>query len=173
MSDAQQLAKDVAAVTPYVWEAAAFFAVLGCSRVTQWLKQRRWFPMWMCTERTSKSGKYKKIKRRYLMPFFYCTSYGSIFYCLMQRYDNQEQIAVITAIITANIFVFMEWGLSRIEKSNPDLADTIANGLYRPDEEQTIFVKAATMFVGRGKPRPDVDFDLTGTHETDDKPVRK
>ena len=155
--DMQQTAVDIETAKPYFWEIMAFCSILGCSRITQWLKQRRWWPEWMCTWRSSERGvHYKQINKGYLMTFFHITSYAAVLYCLMQRYDNLEQVAVVTLIINSMLFVVIEGGLKLIEQRNPEFAKIVSTGLYTSadDEEKTKLKKAAevaaTLILGGG-----------------------
>lgn len=159
-SDGSELQQDtavdaVASAKPYFWEIMAFVSILWCSRITQWLKQRRWFPNCMCTWRSSKDLKYryKQLKKKYLMAFFHVSSYVFVLYCLKQRYDNLEQIAVVTLIINGMLFVVIEGGLKLIEQKNPEFAKVISTGLYKPEDDQTKMTKVATLLLGGGKDR--------------------
>ena len=121
--DMQQTAVDIETAKPYFWEIMAFISVLGCSRITQWFKQRRWWPEWMCTWRSSERGvHYKQINKGYLMTFFHGSSYATVLYFLMRRYDNLEQVAAVTLVINVMLFAVIEWGLILIKQRHPELA---------------------------------------------------
>jgi hypothetical protein len=145
--------------TPYIWEVSAFFALIGISRITQWLKQRRFFPRWdwLVKVKISKCGKheYTKLKVLWLRMFNYTASALLIFYCLMQRYTDHAQVAVVVLIIEMNAAFVIEVGLKKLAEKNPKMAEIAKEGLYVLDDEKTVFTKIVQAAVGGGRDKTD------------------
>jgi len=152
MSEVQTIIKDVVAITPYVWESASFFGVLGVLRVTQWIKNIRWVPAYICNGKHSKNGKftYRKLKKKYLMGLATLGSFGIITLCLSFRYPDINQVMVIAAIAALSQFTIIEILFSQIDKKNAGMSEILSHGLYIPKEDHTTYTKIAQLVVGGG-----------------------
>jgi hypothetical protein len=88
------------------WEVATFFALLGVSRATQWLKQRRFFPgwKWLTKVKMSRCGnfEYTKLRVFWLRSFNYMVSALLMSYCLYQKYPDPVMVGVLVVIIELN-----------------------------------------------------------------------
>lgn len=150
--DVANAVKDVKLVTPYMWEIAAFFAMLGSLRVTQWVKRIQWFPMAVCNLKTSKDGKrqYWKLKKKYLIAFSTLLSFGLITLCLSQRYPDLNEVMIIAGIAALSQFTILELLFTIIDKKSPGASEILSHGLYVPDEDATVYTKFVQIAVGGG-----------------------
>jgi len=145
--------KDIKLVTPYMWEIAAFFAMLGSLRVTQWVKKIQWFPVAICNLKTTKDGKrqYWKLKKKYLIAFSTLLSFGLITLCLSKRYPDIQEVMIIAGIAALSQFTILELLFTIIDKKSPGASDILSHGLYVPDEDATVYTKFVQAVVGNGE----------------------
>ena len=175
-TDIQGAAQDADEATRYLWEFAAFFSILGISRITQWLKQRRFFPRWSWLTEVKESDGYCYTKLRvfWIRSFNYIGSALLITYCLLQRYghDHIQQIMVAVLIIEMNAAIVIEGGLSILHARYPEAAKVARDGLYISDDDCTIMSRVTQIaFTGGGKEkrvtkRPVVDNDSLDYEKT-------
>lgn len=137
---------------PYLWEIASFFGVLGVLRITQWIKQVRSFPLWICNVKFSRDGnhQYKKLKKKYLIAIATLGSFAVIVLCLLQRYENINQVLIIAGIAAVSQDPIIKLIFSQVEKRVEGASDVLSNGLYVQEEDHTVLTKAATLIVGGG-----------------------
>ena len=152
MTDIQTAAKDIQAVTPYLFEIVAFCFIVGSLFVTNLIKKVRWFPAFLCRIKTSASGKYtyRKLEKKYLVLIALSLSYGGVSWALLQRYENAEQVYVITGLIVALQWLLVEsaFKFAKGTKLQP-LADTLKGKLYVPDDA-TMMMKTVARVSGGG-----------------------
>ena len=164
--DAQQIAQDVETVRPYLFEIVAFCTIVVSHFLTNLVKKIRFFPVMFCKLKMSADGKhpYHQLKSYYLIGFAMTLSYIGVAWSLLQRYDNLEQVLVITGIVCVMQWVIAEivFGLAegtKFEKS----AQILKGKMYVPDDA-TILAKTIAKATGGGvdkKPKS-VDFDPSG-----------
>jgi len=151
--DVANVVKDAKLVTPYMWEIASFFGILGSLRVTQWVKKIRWFPRAICNLKTAKDGKRKfyKLKKKYLIAFSTILSFGLITLCLSQRYPDLNEVMIIAGIAALSQFTILELLFTVIDKKSPGASDILSSGLYVPDDDATVYTKFVQIAVGKGE----------------------
>jgi len=163
MSDIVQTSRDIEAVTPYMWEITAVCWILVSLTITQIIKKCRFWPAFMCNLKEARQRRdgdefvryYKKLKPRYLKSFATLLSFAGIAYALAQRYDNLEQICFIAGIAAVLQWKIVDIVFARTEKTNPELADKLRNGIYIPEEDATVFNTILAKATGGGVDKRD------------------
>ena len=151
MGYAGDMHQDVEAAKPYLWEIAGFFGVLAVLRSVQSLKKWRCFPAWMCDVKQSPRGMlYKKLKNGYLDSIATLGSFGVIYLCLIQKYPDAGQVAIIAAIAAASQFMLVKLAFSVIATRSPKMAEILSEGLYTSADDQTVMTRVAQLAVGGG-----------------------
>ena len=149
--DMQQTAADIETARPYLWEIASFFAVLAVLRAVQSLKKWRCFPAWMCDiKHSSRNTSYRKLKNCYLDVIATLGSGGAIYLCLIQKYSDPQQIAIIAGIAALSQFMLIKIIFSVIALRSPRVAEILSEGLYTSADDKTVMTRVARAVVGGG-----------------------
>ena len=149
--DMQQTAVDIETARPYLWEIASFFGVLAILRSVQSLKKWRCFPAWMCDVKQSSRGMlYKKLKNGWLDTIATLGSFGVIYLCLVQKYPDTKQVAIISAIAALSQFMLVKMIFSVIATRSPRVAEILSEGLYTSADDQTVMTRVVRSVVGGG-----------------------
>lgn len=161
--NAQQTVQEVQAVTPYMFECVAFCFILASHFITNLIKKIRWFPAFMCKVKTSVDGNhsYRKLKSCLLLASAMVMSYAGVCWSLLQRYDNTEQVYVITGLICVLQWVIAEIAFKAAEGTKFEKSANVLKGrLYVPEDSHKVVKTIAYATGGGVDKRPKtVDFN--------------
>lgn len=154
---AQQAAQEIQAATPYLWEIVSFCFIIASHFITNKVKKIRWLPAFLCDTKYSKERgtAYLQAKRCLLILCAMAISYAGVSWSLLQRYDNTEQVYVITALICALQWLIVEVIFSLASGTKYEkTAEIVKGNLYVPSDA-TAFVKTVAYATGGGVDRRD------------------
>jgi len=141
----------VNALAPYWWDIAVFFWLLFVFRSMQSIKRFQHFPAFLCKVKTSKNGKhkFKKLKVIYIDGLAASLSAIGIYFIERQlvgvRYDGIEQLIIVTVIVALSAQTLIKIAITYISKTHPEIGEILVDGLYKPEDDLTVFDK--TMMV--------------------------
>jgi len=150
--DIQAVAKTAEAVTPYLFEIIAFCFIVASHFITNIIKKARWLPAFLCKTKHSKDGNhtYRQLESYWLILIAMIMTYAGVSWALLQRYENAEQVYVVTGLICVLQWVIAEAAFSfaegtKFEKS----AAAIKGNLYVPNDS-TVIMKTIAKATGGG-----------------------
>jgi len=154
--DVANALKDVKLVTPYIWEILVVVALLVSMTLTNKIKKWRWLPRFLCRMKLSKKIKgkrqfeYKQLKSIYLDGICYIMSYAGVSWTLLQRYDNHQQVFIISGFIIVMQFAIIR-GLFAQAKSTKFAAAALAlKGNLYVSKDATMIAKVGAYATGGG-----------------------
>jgi len=148
--------KDVKLVTPYIWEVFAVLCIPAALTILNKIKKIRWFPLFLCRVKQSKPDKnkniwsYRQLKSGYLDSISAIMIFSGVLYCLMQSYDDIEQMAVVAVIIVVLHNRVLKAIFAHAKNTKfADAAAAFKGNLYVSDDA-TVMAKVVAVATGGG-----------------------